>query len=106
MAMGGISIFIASPVSNVQSASALGALIDEGVSGLAQFPVILFVTKPATGIAAAFWALFLSLPPSLSRSLCRSLPLFFPSLLSSLFILLTGSAVHLPLFLMAKWEGS
>lgn len=43
VAMGGISIFIASPVSNVQSASALGALIDEGVSGLAQFPLSFYL---------------------------------------------------------------
>ncbi len=103
--MGGISIFIASPVSKRPISVGFGGINWWRCLRPCSVPtVILFVTKPATGIAAAFWALFLSLYPSLS--LCRSLPLLFPSLLSSLFILLSGSAVHLPLFLMAKWEES
>lgn len=40
---GGISIFIASPVRSVQSALALGELIDEGVSGRAHFTLSFYL---------------------------------------------------------------
>lgn len=58
----------------------------------------------SNGNSSCIWAVFLSV--SLSFSLSLSLTPSLPSLLSSLFILLTGSSVHLPLFLMAKWEES
>ena len=108
--MGGISIFIASPVSVVQSASTAKALIDEGVPEFVHHPsVILFVVNPAARIAAAFSLLFslsLSFPPSLSLSLSLSLLLAHAlstplSLFSFFYPSHRGSGVHLLLALLS-----